>query len=116
MQVVIFGMEALDWDAINRLQGMLKTPAAIFSSKFYDGYQMLALLRTLSMLVTSRYHARVCSLPGGVPAIAVSMDERLFNIYQEAGQLADYYFTVEDPDLYEKLVPAMENCGKTGRV
>lgn len=107
-QVIIFGMEALDWDAINRLEELLKTPAQIFSSKFYDGYQMIALLRTLSMLVTSRYHARVCSMPGGVPAIAVSMDERLYNIYQEAGQLDDYYFKVDDPRLYEKLISAME--------
>jgi len=109
-QVIIFGMEALDWDAINRLQKMLKAPAAIFSSKFYDGYQMVALLRALSLLVTSRYHARVCSMPGGVPAVAVSMDERLYNIYQEAGQLEDYYFTVDEPQLYEKLTAAMEKA------
>lgn len=107
-QVIIFGMEALDWDAITRLQGMLKTEAQIFSSKFYDGYQMMALLRTLSMLVTSRYHARVLSMPGGVPGIAVSMDERLYNIYEEAGQLDDYYFKVDEPELAEKLIVAME--------
>jgi len=106
--VILFGMEALDLDAITRLQKMLKTKAQLYSSKFYDGYQIMALLRMLSMLVTSRYHARVLSMPAGIPSIAVSMDERLYNLLQESGHLDDYYLTVDDKALGEKLTVAME--------
>jgi polysaccharide pyruvyl transferase WcaK-like protein len=105
--VIIFGMEALDYDAITKLQRILKIPAETFSSKFYDGYQLTSLLRKLSLLVTSRYHARVLSMPAGVPSIAVSMDERLYNIFHECGDM-DYYFEVDDPELYEKLSSALE--------
>ncbi len=108
VQPVIIGMEALDLQAITRLQEMLRFPAPIFSSKYYDGYQMTAVLRRLSMLVTSRYHARVLSMPGGVPSIAVSMDERLYNILKETGHLEDYYLKTDDPELQTKLLEAME--------
>jgi polysaccharide pyruvyl transferase WcaK-like protein len=106
--VIIFGMEALDYDACTTLQKILRTPAYFFSSIHYDGYQLTALLRKLSMLVTSRYHARVLSMPRGVPSIAVSMDERLYNLMIESGHLEDYYFEVDDRDLEEKLIAAME--------
>jgi polysaccharide pyruvyl transferase WcaK-like protein len=108
MHVVIFGMEALDYHPVTRFQKMLKTPAHIFSSINYNGYQMTALLRKLSMLVTSRYHARVLSMPAGIPSIAISMDERLYNLLTETGHLDDYYFEVDDSALGEKLMIAME--------
>jgi polysaccharide pyruvyl transferase WcaK-like protein len=80
----------------------------VFSSRDYDGYQMTALLHALSMLVTSRYHARVLSMAGGVPSLAVSMDERLCNIFRESGHLEDYYLSTDDPALGEKLPGVME--------
>lgn len=108
VQVVLFGMEALDYEAVTLLRSMLKTKAQIFSSIHYDGYQITALLRTLSMLVTSRYHAKVLSMPEGVPSIAVSMDERLYNLCKECGHVEDYYFEVDDTELDIKLIEAME--------
>lgn len=108
MQVVILGMEALDHDAIARLQKMLRVPSQLFSSRDYDAYQMTALLWKLSMLVTSRYHARVLSMPAGVPSLAISMDERLYNLLNETGHLKDYYLPVDDEALGEKLLAAME--------
>ncbi len=111
--VVIFGMEALDYEAATTLQAMMGAypngwSPVVFSSRDYNGYQITALLRALSMLITSRYHARVLSMPGGVPSIAVSMDERLYNLLQESGHLEDYYFEVDDQNLGEKLGAAME--------
>ncbi|MBU4173727.1 MAG: polysaccharide pyruvyl transferase family protein [Actinobacteria bacterium] len=108
VHVVIIGMEALDYDACQDLSDALDSPAGIFSSRFYDGHQMTAILHSLSMLVTSRYHARVLSMPGGVPCIAVSMDERLYNIFEECGHLEDYYFPADEPELGQKLVASME--------
>ncbi|MBU4193550.1 MAG: polysaccharide pyruvyl transferase family protein [Actinobacteria bacterium] len=108
VHVVIIGMEALDYDSCQDLSAALDSPAGVFSSRFYDGHQMTAILHTLSMLVTSRYHARVLSMTGGVPSIAISMDERLYNIFEECGHLEDYYFPTDDPELREKLSRAME--------
>ncbi len=107
-QVVIFGMEALDQDACLRLQKQLRLPAPVFSAVHYDGYQLTALLRTLTMLVTSRYHARVLAMPAGVPSVAISMDERLRNLLAEGGHLEDYYLEARDPHLSPRLLAAME--------
>jgi polysaccharide pyruvyl transferase WcaK-like protein len=107
-QVVLFGMEALDQDACVRLQKQLRTPAPIFSAVYYDGYQLTALLRALSLLITSRYHARVLSMPAGVPSIAISMDERLRNLLAECGHLDDYYVEAGDPQLSPRLMAALE--------
>jgi len=107
-QPVIFGMEAVDRDASARLQAMLPVPAPIFGATEYDGYQLTALLRRMSLLITSRYHARVLSMPGGVPSLAVSMDERLRNLLTETGHLDDYYLEADDPHLADKLPAAAE--------
>jgi polysaccharide pyruvyl transferase WcaK-like protein len=108
VHVVVVGMDATDYDACGDLAAALGTKPAIFSSRFYDGYQMTGILHSLSMLVTSRYHARVLSMTGGVPSIAVSLDERLYNILDECGHLDDYYLRTDDPALGEKLEPMME--------
>jgi polysaccharide pyruvyl transferase WcaK-like protein len=108
--VVAIGMEALDLDACEKFTSMIDGPTGIFSSRFYDGYQMTAVLHSLSLLVTSRYHARVLSSTGGVPSIAVSMDERLFNIFSECGHVDEYYLKTDDRDLGKKLPATMEKC------
>ncbi|MDD5748896.1 MAG: polysaccharide pyruvyl transferase family protein [Actinomycetota bacterium] len=109
---IIIGMEALDDYPNSKFQKMLKTPAQIFCAKDYNGFQMVSFLRRLSMLITSRYHASVLSMPEGIPSIAVSMDERLYNIFEETDQLEDYYFKVDEPELSEKLIAAMEKLWK----
>ena len=91
---------------------MIEGKPYIFSSRFYDGYQMTAALHSLSMLITSRYHARVLSMTGCVPSIAVSLDERLYNIYNECAHLDDYYLKTDEPDLGGKLLPMMEKMWK----
>ncbi len=108
VHVVLVGMEALDLDACNDLAEALDAPAELFSSRYYDGHQMTAILHSLSALVTSRYHARVLSMTGGVPSIAVSMDERLFNIFEECGHLDDYYHSTDDVRSGEALFSSME--------
>jgi len=110
VHVVAIGMEALDLDACERFTSQIDGPTGIFSSKFYDGFQMTSVLHKLSMLVTSRYHARVLSSTAGVPSIAVSMDERLYNIFNECGHIADYYLKTDDPQLGKKLAETMEKC------
>ena len=112
VHVVVIGMDATDFDACNDLSSKIDGKPYVFSSRFYDGYQMTGVLHSLSMLLTSRYHARVLSMNGGVPSIAISLDERLYNILYECGHLDDYYLATDDPELGEKLPPMMEKLWK----
>src|SRR4029453_8309752 len=65
--------------------------ARVFSSREYDASRMTTLLRSLDLLVTSRYHAAVLSMAATVPQVAVGHDLRLASLYEELG-LADDLF------------------------
>jgi polysaccharide pyruvyl transferase WcaK-like protein len=107
-QVLLIGMEALDAEPCRIVRKLMNTPCAVFSSLDYDGYRMNSILRSLSLLVTSRYHARVLSTPAGIPSIALSMDERLYNLLKESGHLDDFYLRCDEERLEEKLPPMMD--------
>ncbi len=106
--VVILGMEELDTDACHRLKAKLTVPASTFLSSDHNGYEMAAVLRQLSLLVTSRYHAEVLSMQEAVPCIAVSMDERLDNLMQEMNMVRFQLLHVDDPALSAELSCALE--------
>ena len=55
------------------------------------------------LMVSSRYHAIVTSMPALVPSAGVTMDERIRNLMQERGH-EDLLMTVDDPTLGDKLV------------
>jgi polysaccharide pyruvyl transferase WcaK-like protein len=105
---IIIGMERLDLGPNKVLQSRMKGTPPIFCSEDYNGYEMTAVLHKLSMLITSRYHARVLSMPGGVASGGISMDERLENLLTESRHVNDYYLKTDDPDLAHKLPPMME--------
>lgn len=107
---IIVGMDVLDQEACRRLQKMMPSGTVIFSSHQYDGYQLAALLRQATLLITSRYHARVLSMPAGVPAIAVSMDERLPNLLTDNSHLAAYCLAADDPLLADKLTAVLHQA------
>ncbi len=106
-RVVILGMEELDSDACKKLKERLNVPAMTILSANHNGYEMAAVLRQLSMLITSRYHAKVLSMEAGVPCVAVSMDERLDNLMQEMGMDHDQLLKADDSDLAAKLMAAL---------
>ncbi|MFH1435512.1 MAG: hypothetical protein ABIJ56_07320 [Pseudomonadota bacterium] len=105
--VVILGMDARDLDACKQLQLELKHPAEIFCAHQYDGYQLCSILRALDLVVTSDYHGSVLSMTGGVPSVAVSLDERLANLFEETGHKPDYFFEAADPILADRLDDAV---------
>ena len=72
-----------------------------------DMYQIVSILRCSSLMVSSRYHAMVTSMPALVPSAGVTMDERIRNLLRERGH-EHLLLTVEDPDLGEKLAGVME--------
>ena len=70
---VLIGMERLDENAVRALAGKLNCLKAAFLSGEYPAQTITGILRKLSALVTSRYHAAVLSMETGCPIVAVSM-------------------------------------------
>jgi polysaccharide pyruvyl transferase WcaK-like protein len=58
------------------------------------------------MMVSSRYHGIVTSMPGLVASAGITMDERIRNLMRERGH-QDLLMNVEDQDLEPKLLAAM---------
>ena len=76
-------------------------------SNEHDGYTIAEALRSLSLLVTSRYHAQVLVTGALVPAAAVSMDERLDNLAQELATNPGQLLHVDDAELGPRLLLAI---------
>ncbi|MCB9594588.1 MAG: polysaccharide pyruvyl transferase family protein [Sandaracinaceae bacterium] len=105
---VLVGMERLDRGSAERLSEILGGDVPLFISDDLEMYEMVALLRRCSLIVSSRYHALVCSMPGLVPSVGVTMDERIRNLMADRGQ-PELALEVDDPKLDEHLLTAMEN-------
>jgi polysaccharide pyruvyl transferase WcaK-like protein len=99
---VLIGMEALDRRACE-IMGQALGGVPLFISDQYDMYQLVSILRTCHLLVSSRYHGIVTSMPTLVASAGVTMDERICNLMRERGQ-TDLLLEVDDPDLSSKLV------------
>ena len=65
---------------------------------------MTILLRSLDLLVTSRYHACVLSLAGQVPQVAVGHDLRLRSIYAEMGLHDEFFVDSCSPTMHADLL------------
>src|SRR5262249_19534174 len=100
--VILVAMEMLDTKACYKISEKLDGNAPIFSSADYDMYQLVSVLRCSNLMVSSRFHGIVTSMPALVPSAGVTMDERIRNLMIERDH-QDLLLTVEDPDLEEKL-------------
>ncbi len=107
--VVCVGMEMLDRGACQDLIARLPKPAPALVSDEYDMYTLVSVLRHASLLVSSRFHAMVTSMPVGVPQVGVTMDERITNLLRDRGH-AEFLMRVEEPGLGERLVQAMRKA------
>jgi polysaccharide pyruvyl transferase WcaK-like protein len=103
---ILVAMERLDARACEALAPQLGG-APIFTSDACDMYEMVSILRCCSLMVSSRYHAMVTSMPGLVPSAGITMDERIRNLLRERGH-ENLLLTVDDPDLEAKLLPVLE--------
>jgi polysaccharide pyruvyl transferase WcaK-like protein len=103
---VLVATERLDRDACERISARLGG-APVVTSDVYDMYQFVSILRAAHMMVSSRYHGIVTSMPGLVPSAGVTMDERIRNLMRERGH--DHLLVeVDDPELEPKLINIME--------
>ncbi len=107
--VGLVGMERLDRAACEALAARLPNGAPLFISDEHDMYTLVSVLRHASLLVSSRYHAVVTSMPGGVPSVGVTMDERIHNLLHDRGH-ADLLLRVDDDGLGFRLLDAMRSA------
>ena len=77
--------------------------ARVFSARAYNASQMTLLLRSLDLLITSRYHACVLSLAAQVPQMAVGHDLRLKSIYAELGLADEFFIPPDTPELFATI-------------
>jgi polysaccharide pyruvyl transferase WcaK-like protein len=103
---VLVATEGLDRDACERISARLGN-APVLTSDVYDMYQMVSILRAGHMMVSSRYHGIVTSMPGLVSSAGVTMDERIRNLMRERGH-DHLLLEVDDPELEPKLIDILE--------
>ena len=101
-------MERLDANACEDLSKLLDTSPAMFLAKTCSADIISGILRSLSWLVTSRYHAAVLSMPAAVPITAISMDERLDGLLGELSLDKEFLHHVLDRDLNKKIYQSLK--------
>jgi len=103
---VLVAMERLDARACRDVAAQLPgTP--VLTSDDYDMFQLVSILRQCALMVSSRYHGIVTSMPGLVASAGVTMDERIRNLMTERGH-QHLLLTVDDPELEPKLLAVLE--------
>jgi polysaccharide pyruvyl transferase WcaK-like protein len=107
--VALLSMEGLDTAFTTRIQQRMKHAdrTRVFSSTQCNASQMTSVLRSLDLLITSRYHAGVLSLPALVPQTAIGHDLRIQDFYGDLG-IPELFVDHEDPDRYKKLSENVE--------
>ncbi len=103
--IALICMEELDEPLAKLIRSVMhhQDKARIFSSGEYNASQMTSILRSLELLVTSRYHAGVLSLDAAVPQTAIGHDQRLRDLYRDLGIYDDYFLEYTDPQLFQLL-------------
>lgn len=103
--IALICMEQLDEPLARMVQTNMihAARARIFSARQYNASQMTLLLRSLDLLITSRYHACVLSLAAQVPQIAVGHDLRLKTIYAELGLGDEFFIQPDSPEMWAIL-------------
>ncbi len=118
LDVQLIAMEDLDAPVCERILAALGPLAtdrvSLVSSRQVSPGDMVAQLRGLDALVTSRYHACVLSMGEAVPQMAIGHDERLASIYAEIGIDREFLLHYRQPDLSEKLLPMFDRLLQRG--
>jgi polysaccharide pyruvyl transferase WcaK-like protein len=103
---ILVAMEMLDVDACDRIGEKLGGVPIVSSDKF-NMYEIVSILRECDRMLSSRFHAIVSSMPGGVPSAGVTMDERIRNLMRERGH-EHLLMKVDEPNLADKIVLALQ--------
>ncbi|HVO78290.1 MAG TPA: polysaccharide pyruvyl transferase family protein [Methanomassiliicoccales archaeon] len=103
--VALIAMEAVDEKMAKHVVAHMhhRDRAKVFSSNEHDAATMTRVLRSLDLLITSRYHASVLSMAAGVPQMAVGHDLRLHDLYVESGLHDEFFIECESKNLWNDL-------------
>lgn len=104
--VILVATERLDARPARRISEKLGG-VPVLTSDEYNMYELVSILRACHMMVSSRYHGIVTSMPGLVPSAGITMDERIRNLMRDRGH-EDLLMNVDDPDLEPRLLAAMD--------
>src|SRR2546429_135620 len=104
--VIMVATERLDARPGHRISEKLGG-VPVLTSDDYNMYELVSILRACHMMVSSRYHGILTSMPGLVPSAGITMDERIRNLLNERGH-QNLLMNVDDPDLGAKLLAAMD--------
>jgi polysaccharide pyruvyl transferase WcaK-like protein len=110
--VILAATERLDARPANRISEKLGG-VPVLTSDQYNMYELVSILRSCHMMASSRYHGIVTSMPALVPSAGITMDERIRNLMRERGH-EDLLMTVDDPDLEQKLLAALDTLATQG--
>ena len=100
---ILVGMEKLDRRSAEKVLDDLEFDVPLFISDSYNMYEMVSVLRNCSMMVSSRFHAIVTSMPGLVASGGITMDERIRNLMNDRNH-PDLFLEVDEDDLEDKVL------------
>src|SRR2546427_2584821 len=103
--VILVATERLDARPARRISEKLGG-VPVLTSDDYNMYELVSMLRACHIMVSSRYHGIVTSMPALVPSAGITMDERIRNLMRERGH-EHLLMNVDDPDLEPRLLVAM---------
>lgn len=110
--IVIICMEELDEPLAIEVKNKMKHPekVQIVSAGTYNASQMTEVLRSLELLITSRYHAGVLSMKSSVPQIGIGHDQRLKGLYKD--MKIEKEFLIDYPKGNSNVEGIWENLSK----
>jgi polysaccharide pyruvyl transferase WcaK-like protein len=108
---VLIGMEQVDRVACAEVESQLDERAPLFVSDEYNMYDLVSVLRQSRVLLTSRFHAIVTSMPTLVSSGGITMDERIRNVMASRGH-EDLYLECDDPDLEERSLALLRRLDR----
>jgi polysaccharide pyruvyl transferase WcaK-like protein len=110
--VIMTATERMDARACGRISEKLGG-VPVLTSDDYNMYQLVSILRSCRMMVSSRYHGIVTSMPALVASAGITMDERIRNLMNERGH-QELLMNVDDPDLEARTLAALEILDRDG--
>jgi len=110
--VIMVATERMDARPCRRISEKLGG-VPVLTSDEHNMYQLTSILRACRLMVSSRYHGIVTSMPALVPSAGITMDERIGNLMNERGH-KELLMNVADADLEERTLAALEILERDG--
>jgi len=110
---ILVGMEKLDRRACDEVESRLDERAPVFNSDAHVMYDLVSVLWNCKLMVSSRFHAIVTSMPALVSSGGITMDERIRNVMASRGH-DDLYLECDDPELEGRTLHMLRRLDAEG--